>query len=101
MKILTKYAAFDGVLHATEAECRAYERRVAHIRMVGLKVEDVEAALTRADLDLADAFEEVATRIKRVRLASGKMVTGEPDLGEPDFSEVEGARGEAQTGEAA
>ena len=67
------------MLHGAEAECRAYERRLAHIRMVGLKIEDVEAALTRADLDLADAIEEVARRIKRVRLARDQPTRADAD----------------------
>lgn len=78
--VTEQWVAFDGVPHPTEAECRAYERRVAHIRMVGLKIEDVEAALTRADLDLAEAFEEVARRIKRIRLGKGAAtVEADPD----------------------
>lgn len=71
MKQVIRYEAFDGMPFATEAECRAYERKCAHIRLVGLSIEDVEAALTRADLDLAEAIEEVARRIKRIRLGKG------------------------------
>lgn len=67
--VTEQWIAFDGVPHPTEAACSAYEKRLAHIRLVGLKIEQVEAALTREDIDLADAFEEVARRIKRVRNA--------------------------------
>lgn len=69
--VTEQWMCFDGVPKPTEAEANAYERRLAHIRMVGLKIEQIEAALTREDLDMADAIEEVARRIKKVRLANG------------------------------
>jgi len=73
MKIVTttNYVAFDGVPHPTEAECRAYEKRLAHIRLVGLTIEQVEAALSRTDPELADAIEVIGSRIARARLADG------------------------------
>lgn len=69
--ITEQWICFDGVPKRTETEANAYELRLAHIRVTGLTIEQVESAISRADLDLADAFEEVARRIKRVRLGRG------------------------------
>jgi hypothetical protein len=93
--VTEQWIAFDGVTHSTEADCRAYERRVAHIRMVGLKIEDVEAALSRADLDLAEAFEEVARRIKRIRLGRSAVETRADEGREGDGPASTGGESEA------
>lgn len=72
MKRVEKYQAFDGVEFYSEVECRAYERRFAHARLAGLSIEQVEAALSRADPELADAIEQVGSRIARARLDAGE-----------------------------
>lgn len=79
MKQVTRWEAFDGVPFPTESECRAYEKKCAHIRLVGLSIEQVEAALSRADLELADAIEVVGSRISRARLDAGERKYGRRD----------------------
>lgn len=76
MKIVTKYIAFDGVTHATESECRAYEAKLAHVRLVDLKIEQIEAALSGSDPDLADAIEQIGSRIGRARRERGELKRG-------------------------
>ena len=76
-----QWIAFDGVPFpfdpateaAAKASCRAYEKRLAHVRLVGLTIEQVEAALSRADPELADAIEVVGSRIARARLDAGEQ----------------------------
>lgn len=79
-KVVTEqWIAFDGFPFpidagspdAAEAACRAYEKRLAHVRLVGLTIEQVEAALSRADPELADAIEVIGSRLERARLANG------------------------------
>lgn len=71
--MLTKYVAFDGVSFNSEAECRAYEAKLAHVRLVNLTIEQIEAALSGTDPDLADAIEQIGTRIGRARRERGDL----------------------------
>jgi hypothetical protein len=73
MKVRTKYVAFDGVSFNSEAECRAYEAKLAHVRLVNLTIEQIEAALSGTDPDLADAIEQIGTRIGRARRERGEL----------------------------
>jgi hypothetical protein len=73
MRILTKYAAFDGVEFYSEAECKAYEKKLAHHRLVGLTIEQIEAALSGSDSDLADAIEQIGVRIGNARRERGEL----------------------------
>jgi hypothetical protein len=73
MKTITKYEAFDGVEFASEDECRAHERKLSHARLVGLTREQVEAAMTREDVELADVFEIVGSRIAALRRSQGSF----------------------------
>lgn len=73
MKKVEKWAAFDGVEFYNEAECKAYEVKLAHIRLVNLSVEQIEAALSGADPDLADAIEQIGARIGRARRERGEL----------------------------
>jgi hypothetical protein len=73
MKIETKYVAFDGFPFQTEAECRAYESKLSHVRLAGMTIEQVEAALNGSDPELADAIEQVGTRLARDRRERGDL----------------------------
>ena len=73
MKIVQKFQAFDGVEFNSEADCRAYEKRNAHQRLVGLSIDQVEAALSGADAELADAIEILGAKIARDRRERGEM----------------------------
>lgn len=73
MKIVTKYVAFDGCPFNSEAECRAYEAKLAHVRLVNLTIEQVEAALDGSDSDLADCIEQIGARIGRARRERGDL----------------------------
>ena len=72
MKTITKFESFDGQVFDTETECRTHEAARAHQRLAGLTPEQVEAAIARTDLELADAFEIVGAKITRLRLDSGE-----------------------------
>ena len=73
MKTVTKFEAFTGETFDTEAECKAHEKANVHRRFVGLTQEQVDAALSRADVELADAFEVVGSKISRARIAEGNL----------------------------
>lgn len=72
-ELVTQYVAFDGQRFKDAATCRAYERDNVHLQLVGLTVEQVTAAMTRTDIELADALELVGDAIKRARLDSGEL----------------------------
>jgi hypothetical protein len=73
MRLLTKYAAFDGVEFYSEAECKAYERKLAHHRLIDLKIEQIEGALAGSDPDLADCIEQIGARIGNARRERGEL----------------------------
>lgn len=73
MKIVTMYQACDGQSFETEAHCRAHEAKMAHLRLVGLTADDVQAAIARDNVELADAIEAVGTTIARARRAGGDL----------------------------
>jgi hypothetical protein len=72
MTPVTRFLAFDQTEFDNEAECRAYEKRFAHLRLIGLTEAQIAAALAGDDADLADAIEVVGGRIARARVAGGK-----------------------------
>jgi hypothetical protein len=72
MTPVTRFLAFDKTEFDNEAECRAYEKRFAHLRLIGLTEAQITAALAGDDADLADAIEVVGGRIARARVAGGK-----------------------------
>ena len=80
----TVFVAFDGSSFDTAAECRAYERDNIHLALVGLTVENIEAALSRDDLPLGDAIEAVAYRIRQTRVAAGDMKRERRKTAEPE-----------------
>jgi hypothetical protein len=73
MKTVTAYQAFDGAQFSTEAECKAHEGGLSHMRLVGLTIEQVEAGIARTDVELADALETVGARVRRTRIAGGEF----------------------------
>lgn len=75
MKIETRsiYVAFDGAEFPTEHACLAHEREHAGGRLVGLSSEQIAAALTGADRDLAQAIEDAAHRIRKGRYERGEL----------------------------
>lgn len=73
MKRVEKWQAFDGVEFYNEAECKGYEVKLAHIRLINLNVEQIEAALGGLDPDLADAIEQIGARIGRARRERGEL----------------------------
>lgn len=71
--VTTTYEAFDGARFATASECRAHERERSHLLLVNLTLEQVEAAMSRKDADLADAIELCGLKINRERRADGDL----------------------------
>ncbi len=65
-----EWESFDGRRFPSEAECRQYEADNIISRFVGLTPAQVEAAYSREDKDLAEAFEDIAREIVKKRLAA-------------------------------
>jgi hypothetical protein len=68
----TIYQAFDGVLFVDEKACVEYEAQNWRLLLVGLTIEQVDAAIDRLDTNRADSFEKAGQRIARKRLADGE-----------------------------
>ena len=69
---LTKYEAIDGKQFDTADECRDHEADECwHLRLIGLGKDDLERALDRVDVDLADAIERAGNIIAKKRRESG------------------------------
>ena len=77
MKQIVKFIAFDGTEFDNESSCRSHEQKQAPLRIVGLTIDQVTAALNREaedhDADLAEALEQVGTAIARARRAGGDL----------------------------
>lgn len=76
MKIRTVFVAFDDAVFDTAEACRAHEAAHVETRLVGLTIEQVQAAINREDVDLADALEAIGNRIARARREAGDMRRG-------------------------
>lgn len=74
MKSITKYEAIDGKLFDSPDACIAYETaQMPEHKLSGLTVRDIERALTRDNVALADLFEAVGARIAKLRRESGEL----------------------------
>lgn len=73
MKVKQKpvFEAFDGIEFETERECRAHERANVARRLAGLTDEQIAAALSGADPDLGEAFEQFGDDCRDARLDRG------------------------------
>lgn len=67
----TAYEAFDFTRFATESECREYEALNVHKRLASKTAEQIFAALTYADIDIAEALEQAGEQCKRARIKAG------------------------------
>lgn len=76
MKRVELFEAFDGERFPSAEACRAHEAQHVEGRLVGLSLDQVKAALSREDTDLADALEELGARIARARRSSGELRRG-------------------------
>ena len=83
MKAITKFEAFDGEVFPTQEECIAHEASCVQMRLIGLTGDQVEAAIKREDVDLADAIEAVGAKIARARRESGDLRRIRKSGGEP------------------
>jgi hypothetical protein len=70
---VTRFVAFDDTRFDKEEDCLRHEKSNVANRLVGLTIEQVVAAQSRQDKDLADAIEAVASKIRRARLADGEL----------------------------
>lgn len=100
MERVDAWKAFTGTVFPTQEACLAHEREQAHVRLVGLTLEQVMAAIERRDLELADAIEVVGTRIANDRREAGefkrqrKSAAQEPALAiEGPHQDVHGSMG--------
>jgi hypothetical protein len=93
----TVYQARDGQEFATEAECRAHERKHAGGALIGLTEDRIEAARQYLDIPLADAIEAFAYEIAKKRKASGVLRRTPKPKGEP--GPARGPKGETDEGQ--
>ena len=73
MKQINVWQAVDGVNFNTEEECRVHEADHPEWLLIGLTLEDVEAAINKSVGTIADALEAVGARIARQRRARGEF----------------------------
>ncbi len=73
MRRFEMFEAFDGQRFDSADACKAHEAKHIESRLVGLTIEQVQAALAREDIELADAFEQIGGRIERARVAAGDL----------------------------
>ena len=76
MKTRTIYVAFDETPFDSAEACRAYEAQHVEMRLVGLTINQVRAALAREDIEIADVIEELGNRIAKARLEAGDLRRG-------------------------
>jgi hypothetical protein len=69
----TVFVARDGRDFPTKAKCLAHERETCGAALVGLTEEEVEAARTWADPELAEAIEIFGAQLRKARQASGAL----------------------------
>jgi len=70
---ITVYEAFDGKRFLTAQECTSYEEANIASRLVALTIEQVRAALSREDPELAEVIEELGTRLAKARREAGDL----------------------------
>ena len=87
MKTRTIYEAFDGQTFDNADACKAHEAAHVETRLIGLSLEQVRAAITREDVELADAFEKVGSRIAKARIDAGELRRGRKAAAEQDVPE--------------
>ena len=76
---LIKFEAIDGNTFDTEDECLDWEQNNCwQFRLLGLGKNDIERALDRVDVDLADAIERAGNVIGRKRRESGEFRRTDP-----------------------
>lgn len=66
------YQALDGSLFLSEAECLAHNLKDPKKAVSGRSEEEVQSAMDRTDVALANAFEAIGKIITKKRLASGE-----------------------------
>ena len=72
-KTVETFYAFDDTPFTTQEACEKYEAENFAKRLVGLTEEEVQAALTRTDPDLAEAFEKAGNTIGKLRREAGEF----------------------------
>jgi hypothetical protein len=73
MKRTQIFKADDGTTFDTAAECRKHEERSFMHLLIGRSAKDIEVALDRTDLILANAFERAGNIIARKRREDGEL----------------------------
>lgn len=73
MTPITKYLSFDGIEFPDADACRRHEAENFAARLVGLTAEQVAAALTREDPELAEGFETAGKVIRELRIKAGDL----------------------------
>lgn len=68
-----RFVAFDGTPWDSKEACQAHEAKHPELALVGLSADAIREALSRVNIELADAIEAVAARIARKRRADGTL----------------------------
>ena len=72
MKTVTTYIADDGTNFETPEACKAHEEKAIWRQLVGRTDEEIQAGISREDVELADAIEALGRKIAVTRLESGE-----------------------------
>lgn len=72
-KTTISYESFDGLLFESADACKKHEDAHIESRFVGLTLEQLHAAATRQDAELADAFEKFGNQLASARRESGDL----------------------------
>ena len=75
-----KYVAEDGTAFSSLKEAKAHDKALSAVNvtrveylLVDLSTADIDAALNREDVELADAIERVGLRLRALRVKSGAL----------------------------
>jgi hypothetical protein len=75
----TIFVARDGEEFATEALCRAHERKTCGAALIGLTEAKIEAARTGKAPELAEAIEAFGYELRKARQAAGQFKRKRPN----------------------
>lgn len=99
MERIDCWKAFTGIVFPTQEACLSHEREQVHVRLVGLTLEQVMAAIERRDLELADAIEVVGTRIANDRREAGEFKRQRKSAAPEPALAIEGPRPDPESAE--
>ncbi len=82
MRTIQIFEAFDGTRFEERADCERHEAENIDLRLVGLTIEQVRAALDLTDAELAHAIEQIAAEIGQARREAKKLTAKRDEIAE-------------------